>query len=143
MRHPATHAPPRVPGAATQPTVAAETIRDRRVLIVSPDHGRRRRWGDFYRRSGAREILNCAGPEHNGCALYIGDRSCQALQRADVAIYDVAGLTPAFVHRLLKTGAPIPIAFARDAHANEDPHQPSVIAISSPPADPGTGSDRG
>ena len=119
-----------------RPTVPAETIRDRRVLIVSPDIERRRRWADFYRRSGAREILTCAGPEHNGCALYIGSRSCDLLRKADVAVYDVAGVTPAFVHRLLQTGSPIPMAFARDAHSGEDPHRPWIIAIRSGTAGP-------
>lgn len=73
--------------------------------------------------------LQCAGPEAH-CVLLDG-AACPLHQRADLAIYDRATLTPELTLKLIRSGRSLAIAFAADHLDTAGHHEPSITSIAS------------
>lgn len=99
----------------------------RTVLVTSADAQRRRAWAHLLERRGQR-VLRCAGPLV-GCSL-LTRLECPLLQDADIALYDLDSVTPAFLARALRLSPRGPMLFARDVWSDEEGHRPRVHAVS-------------
>jgi hypothetical protein len=96
----------------------------RSVVVTSAVPERRRDWARLFREDGTR-VLECSGPLVD-CPLLRGESACQLLEDADLALYDLDSVTPAFLPALLRRYASLSVIFARDAFSPGGQHMPSV-----------------
>lgn len=101
-----------------------------RVVVISADPERREGWARSFETEGAR-VLRCVGPRVT-CALQAGQPRCPLLDEADLAVYDVAAITPAFLLRLVRLYPRLQLGFARDVVDADGGHRPAVERVSRP-----------
>lgn len=97
---------------------------------MSADAERREGWARFFEAEGAR-VIRCVGPLVS-CALFAGRARCPLLDEAELAVYDVASLSPTFLLRLLRRSPRPQLGFARDVVDADGRHRPSVERVSRP-----------
>ena len=83
----------------------------RTIVVASADPNVHEDWAACYAREDA-AVIRCAGPLAF-CGLK-QSRSCPLLAGADVAVYDVAAVSPDFLLRLVRSRCRAALVFAHD-----------------------------
>lgn len=96
------------------------------VVVVMPEVARGGDWVDALR-GDHREVLWCAGPRQ-GCPLLSGHALCELLERADLAVYDVDGVSVSFLARLFRAYPELDIRVCRDDCLRDGRHRPAMVA---------------
>lgn len=103
---------------------SAATRADRHVLVVSPCEGRRSDWSSVV--ADDRTVVEtCPGPDVD-CWLTRGHASCPLVAWADLALYDIDGITPSFLATLLQAHGGAAVVLARDRLVRGQ-HRPSAV----------------
>jgi len=98
------------------------------MLVVSADAAVRSDWAGYFEAVGM-ATLRCGGPAAP-CVL-LERATCPLHERADLAVYDRACVTPELALRLIRRSTRLPIAFARDRLDAHDHHEPIITALAS------------
>lgn len=96
------------------------------VVVVTPDVERGADWTEALR-GDHREVIWCAGPRQ-GCPLLSGHVLCELLEQADLAVYDVDGVSVSFLSRLFRAYPELDIRVCRDNCLRDGRHRPTMVA---------------